>query len=268
MDIIINSDLGLAPEHALLLKSQSHFVLNLLVSLGYNEDDPPLADLLKRMHQLHGDWLVLSPIHWEASHNNATIVATGNELGMNEEQFKHCFNAFAQFLAEDNLQLYYHDAHTWLLQVDLMPCIHAKPVYQIINHPLMPELAALDATMHWQRLFTESQMFFATQQEQSLINGVWFWGGAALAKQSVAAICADAASLSLAQYCSSQVTLYNPGLKLKDYDMVLIDTLDSLSEPHQEELKKLSGRWYWNNTAYTQTTHWLTRLWRTLIHAH
>ena len=55
--------------------------------------------------------------------------------------------------------------------------LNAKPVHHLLNKSLMPELAQLDKTMYWQKFITESQMFFASNPNQSLVNGLWIWGG-------------------------------------------------------------------------------------------
>lgn len=269
MDVVINAECEFIPEQAKPLVSQGKALLNFLSCLGYDPENPPLADLLKQANHLEGDWFVLSPIQWQATHNDAMIVAVGNELQLGEAESKFWFQLYADYLAEEDIRLHYHDAETWLLQAKNKPFLMAKPVYQIRNKSLMPELAQLDVTMYWQKFFTECQMFFASQQKKSALNGVWLWGGARLSDKRSLAVCADESFLSLAQLCCANVTLYNPDLTLKDYSILLLSNVDVLSNSHQEELKKQSTRWYWNNTAYIcSDLNWFTRLWRNLTHAH
>ncbi|KGP64409.1 hypothetical protein EP47_11605 [Legionella norrlandica] len=268
MDVIINTEGSCNSDDEKQLKSQGSAILNLLVCCGYEANNPPIGELLKSSHSLEGDWVVLTPIHWNASHNDAMIVAINGDLQWTDQEAKHWFELYSAYLAEEGMTLYFHDAFTWLLRVDNMPYLHAKPVYQIQNKSLMPELAQLDPTLYWQKFFTESQMFFASHFRESLINGIWAWGGAKLGTKKTIPICTDKEFFSLAQGCSSNVTLYNPSVSLKEFQIILLRDISSLSELHQVEVKKIHAYWYWNNCAFIRTKHnWFTRFWRSLTHA-
>lgn len=263
MDIIIDSNSPPTVTQAQSLATQGNALLNFLTSLGYKEPALPLADLLKHLHQLKGKWVIVSPIHWEATHNDASIVACGEQLALDEQYSRRLFSLYAAFLAEEGIALHYHDPFTWLLCCDNKPSLHAKPVYQMLNQSLMPELAQLDTTLYWQKLFTETQMFFAQQQEDITVNGVWFWGGAPLAEKKAIAVCVDEPYAEIAALLSSQVSIYQPSMLLKNYAIVL------LKEAPSTECINIPTHWYWNNLAYTiKPTHYLTRLWRKLFHAH
>jgi hypothetical protein len=267
--LVINTDSAMIPEGVKPLTSQGSALLNALLCLHYDPSNPPLADLLKSYHHLEGDWIILSPIYWQASHNDAFIVAAGKELQLDEHDAKSQFNRLATYLAAENRALYYHDAQTWLLQDNKEHPLKAKPVHQLIGKSFMPELDQLGNTLFWQKLITESQMLFASTSEQSAINGLWPWGGAQLTKKSTQAICADDTFFPIAKECSTHVMRYNSSLNIKEYDLLLISELSVLTHAHQEELKKLPIHWYWNNMAYTSSkSNWFTRLWRKLIHAH
>lgn len=269
MYVVINSDCGFIPEGVKPLVSEGSALLNLLRCLDYDPVNPPLADLLRRTHHLDGEWLVLSPIHWQATHNDALIMATGKDLAIEEQDARLWFKYIAEYLAEEDMTLHFHDTETWLLCDRKQHPLNAKPVHQLLNRSLMPELKQLDETMFWQKFITESQMLFASKSNQSAMNGLWPWGNAKLADKTETTICADAYFLPFAQQCSAQVVLYDPTIKLKEQSVLLISELSLLSEAHQQELKKLPVHWYWNNTAYTRTNNnWFTRLWRTVTHAH
>ena len=76
MDVVINSECNAIPEERkpLVTRKEMHCLIFCFV-LVMMPTDPPLADLLRRYHNLDGDWLVLSPVHWQATHNDAMIVA-------------------------------------------------------------------------------------------------------------------------------------------------------------------------------------------------
>jgi hypothetical protein len=268
MYVIINSECDAIPEGSKPLISEGTALLNLLLCLNYNPAEPPLADLLRRYHHLDGDWLILSLVHWQATHNDALIAATGKELELQESESKLWFDLFTDYFAVDGLRLHYHDAETWLLNAPQQHSLTAKPAHRLVNQSLMPELTQLDRTLFWQKFITESQMLFASKPNQSAVNGVWPWSGAKLTKKATA-ICADAHFFPLATMCSTQVTLYSPTVTRKEQSILLITEPSELSAEHQDELTKIVAHWYWNNVAYTSShCYWFTRLWRKLIHAY
>lgn len=269
MYVIVNAACHTPPPEVLIEESQGDIVLHLLASLGYDPLNPPIADFLKRQCALKGDWLVLTPIRWEATHNDAMIVAAGKQLQLSESESRYWFDLFRDYVAEVGSQLFFYDANTWLLSTNDKPAIHAKPPHLLINHSLMPELACLDATTYWQSFFTETQMFFAASTKESVINGLWAWGGAELSLESKLKIAADEDHISLATASMAEVVAYSPELKLNEIDILLINDINILSTNHQQQLNKLSARWYWNNVVYSSTRRgWFHRIWRSITHAY
>ncbi|KTD50819.1 hypothetical protein [Legionella quateirensis] len=269
MDVIINADCASVPMDVTPLTSMRQVSLHLLASLGYDRLNLPLADLLRITHHLEGSWVVLSPIHWQASHNDAMIIAAGSDLQLSEQESLSWFKLLSDYLHVDGLTLYYHDASTWLLHAANKPLLNAKPVYCLFSHSLMPELAQLDSTMYWQKFFTECQMFFASQPNSSLLNGVWAWHGGTLAAKKSIPVCADETFFSMAQACSNKVTLYSPSVRLRDFQIILLNDIEILDPKHQQELSTISAHWYWLNSAYAHKNYnWFTRIWRNLTHAH
>lgn len=269
LDVIVNANAEHVPEFAENMLTQSDTVLNVLACLGYDPMNPPAAELLKQLHHLEGKWVVLSPIHWEATHNDALIMASGKQLGLTDQQLQQYFEQYASYLAEEKLELVYHAPDVWLMRLTELPGPYSKPVHHVLQHSLMPELDQMDEHMVWQKLITESQMFFAAQETHTLLNGIWPWGAADGFEKKSMTICADEHFIDLAQICSHHVLPYSPSVELSSVSILLINELTSLSSAHQEELKKHSTTWYWNNLAYTQSQlSWFARLWRTLTHAH
>lgn len=268
MDLIINSRCSSIEEAQQQLPSQGSWQLNLLACLGYDVENPPLATLLSQHHDLHGDWVVVSPVFWEASHNNAMITASGEQLSASEEDLTACFHQYADFLHAAGMALYYHDQYTWLLSAPNKARLQAKPVLQMIHRPLINELSLLDETLFWQKLLTESQMFFASKQHHS-INGVWFWGTGILANKKNRSICTTEDYLSVCQCCSTSVSLYGPEIMLQDFDTVLIKDRSVLTAEHQQKLKKIPVNYYWNDSGYSLAPRSLiSRLWRKFAHDH
>lgn len=159
MNVIINTESDCDSKEGKLLKSQGLAVLNLLACGGYDLVNPPIGNLLKSSHSLEGDWVVLTPMHWQASHNDAVIVALDKDLRVTDEEVKYWFDLYSAYLAEEGASLYFYDKYTWLLRVDDKPPLNAKPIYQVLNKSLMPELSQLDETMYWQKFLLKVKCF-------------------------------------------------------------------------------------------------------------
>ena len=143
---------------------------------------PPGVDFLRSYHGLDGTWLVASPIYWQATHNDAMIVACDEALDLSDEESRAWFAVWAECLQLENIQLYYHDAYTWLIKPSALQPINALPVHALLQQPMMAHLKALDKTLFWSRILTENQMLFSAhplnhaRKDRYPINGVWIWG--------------------------------------------------------------------------------------------
>ena len=146
--------------------------------------DPVLKALKKNDNlpqDFPGAWLIVSPVHWEATHNNAVIVAGGDALNLTEELSRKLYTAFAAFLAEENMQLHYCNAGTWLLLCEDQAPPNTQALDKALQRSMHTLLASLKNTPFWLRFMTESQMFFSGQVQEDAVypvNGVWVWPAA------------------------------------------------------------------------------------------
>lgn len=257
MHIVVNEERSLAPVGITPLIHHGNFYHHVLSCLAYPLDSPPVGDLLRRYHGLDGQWLVASPIFWQATHNDAMIVSSGDELNLSEKESRRWFVALAEFVAADNINLHYHDAHTWLLQYDARPLIFAKPVYKMHHQSMMPALKALDKTLFWQRFITENQMFFSGHVLNKAriglhpINGLWIWGGGQLRERVDTPMYCAGSLAKLASLVSINVNDLETTQRLAKNGVVLLKSLsaDELLTL-QTRLQKYTTHWYWNNVAY------------------
>ena len=268
MDVVINAEITEVPAGHTPITTYGNFYHNILACLDYPKDAPPVADLLRSYYRLDGDWLIASPIHWQATHNDAMITALGSELQLSEIQSRAWFAALAEFVASDISNLYYHDPHTWLLQCDGKPQLTAKPVHTLHHQSMMPELKRLDKTLFWQRFITENQMFFSThplnkaRTEVYPINGLWLWGNGKLqACGQKQLICSDESLWQLARVLSTNVSEYQSVPSIADNSVLLFSELGQHELcALQTRLQKNKVRWYWNNVAYlTKPRNWWSR---------
>ena len=276
MDVVINADIDAAPDGATPIATYSNYYHNLLACLGYPTDAPPVADLLRKYHSLEGEWVVVSPIHWQATHNDAMIIASGHELQIPAAESRVWFAELAEFVALYKIKVFYHDAETWLLRCDGNPPITARPVHMLHHQSLMPELKQLDQTLFWQSFLTENQMFFSAhplnqaRTDSFFINGLWLWGGGQLHERvQKPLICSDDSLLPIAELLSTNVANYH------SVSSIAKDSVLLFSEPAQHDklalqlrLQKNTVRWYWNNLAYLcKPKSWWSRFRGRFCHA-
>jgi hypothetical protein len=262
MDIVVKSSLfdsGITTEEK---HDAGHYYQNILTCLDYPEDCPPVADLLRRYHTLEGQWLIASPVHWQATHNDAMIMACDEALNLSDDESRQWFSALSEFLCHDRIKLHYHDAYTWLIQFENPPPIHAKPVNLLLQKSMMLHLKALDVTLFWSRFITESQMFLSghalNKSRDFPINGVWIWGeGRLKTRSSRAIVCGDEEGYALAELLSTRVSFYKPGEKTPRNALVLLPNLNAQQAAWFE---KNRVHWYWNNIQYiTKPKSWFIR---------
>ncbi|MDF1677152.1 MAG: hypothetical protein P1U32_00450 [Legionellaceae bacterium] len=250
MDVIIDALKATDEAHI-----RSMALVRLLKAFGYTDEKLPVADLLARYYGLSGAWAVVSPIRWEATHNDAVMVSS-------EAVSRDVFDAFQAFLAEADIALYYHDASTWLLQCD-KPLPETKPLHAVLAHSMRPSLKALDATPFWLRFLTEAQMFLSGHQGAA--NGVWLWGGGAcdMPIKKPLLVFENERWVDALRVLSEDVSLYQPTHGLAR------DTVCFMPQHTEKYLNQLVARsrkqvvsWSFNDTTYTtKPKRFWARLW-------
>ncbi|HVT62707.1 MAG TPA: hypothetical protein VHD33_04380 [Legionellaceae bacterium] len=268
MDIIIPRALEMKPTGGKILNQVEHYHHQILKCLGYPTDAPPLGELLAHLHGLVGDWLVVSPIYWQAFHNDAMLLATGEDLNVTPEEGEAWFQVFADFVATDFPALHYHDPYTWLMQVDRQPLIDAKPPHLLRHQSMMPELSRLDSSLFWQTLLTELQMLFSqhplnhSRKNHYPINGIWVWGKGHLDLKHDRCIVVDSVEAGqMAQILATRMEHLHQLNAYPDNALILLENNSNIAEV-QIKTKHQCVNWYWKNHAYqTNPTGWFRRLW-------
>lgn len=266
MDVIINADTESTPSGSTPLVSHHNYLLHLMMSLGFQEENPPIADFLRQLHQLEGEWLLAEPVYWEASHNDAMIVAAGNQLQLTLDESQALFRDIATFLAEDGLSLHYHNAYTWLMKVDGKAALSSMPTSLMVNQSMMSIIKNMDSTLYWQRLMTELQMFLNSHVCNQLetravpVNGLWIYGKGVFAWKPDKPVMTDDEQL-LATF-PSNVTRLKWDEPVSSNAIILINNYEKID---MTRLLALIGnqpvRWFWNNIVYsTPRKSWWARL--------
>lgn len=269
MDVVINDTAVALPDESIQSEARGDFFYRLLSLCGYSTTHFPLAALLANDHGLKGDWSILSLIHWQATHNDARVIAAAEDLNLTEEISGKWFSALKEFVAEDQIALFYHDANTWLLQHQNRPSVYSPPVFDLYHQSVLSCIKELDATMYWQRFITEAQMFMSehplNQGRIHLpVNGLWVWGAGELSTTGARPIiCGDKKLAEIAYPLSTEVSLYQPQKSYPDNAILLFSNLDLKHLALlQQQLKKHRVTWHWNNCSYTtKASRWWSRLW-------
>lgn len=250
------------------------FYEHILTCIGY-QTDLPVADLLRRYHQLSGKWVLASPIHWSASHNDATLNGQASTLLLSDDESRLWFNQLCQFMQQAGINMHYHDAYTWLIQIEQAPNLTARSPSLLLNQSLKRELMSMDDTNFWQKWLTEIQMYFSSHplnQKRTHtcdINGVWFWGAGRVEQSNRPLVC-DQSLFELATHLSSDVRLYEENRALPKHAMVIFNDMSKEKyTAFTRQLRKKTTRWSWNNAIEVDDVMPLfKRIWRGFNHAH
>lgn len=264
LDIIINALCPGIPKGASSLCCYGDPVIHALLALGYPLDALPYAELIAMAKQLPAPAVVVSLVHWQASHNDAMFLALGQELGLDARQLRIWFEELSPLLNVGGSRLSDAQNGLWLLSLGDKECIKAAPPASLRHQSLMPAIAALGKTGIWQTLFTEAQMFLHahplnSQGSKHAVNGLWFWGGGVLSDTHERILYTDNAVL---QYLGGARSLD----ALSECDtqdaIIVLDNPDKASLAQCQHLvKKQESRWYWLDRAYALPIQsWWTKL--------
>ena len=200
-----------------------------------------------------------TPIFWQATHNDAMLLACDSALNVTEDEARGLFEIVTNFAAGEGMRTHFHDAYTWLLQCDDKPPITANPPHRMLHQSLFPHLKTIDKTLFWQRFITEVQMLL---NGQSKVNGVWIWGAGSLPLPSNRLILVNSQEThDLAQRLSTK-TDYVKNTPPTQNALLLFDSLNQDEWMSlQTELSHYAVNWYWNNLAYSsKPKSWFSRL--------
>jgi len=247
MDIVVNANAPTPPEKSTTI--QEPFYWNLIKRLHKDGTSIPLANFLARLNgRKESDWIIVSPIHCQATHNDAFITAYGDDLALSEEESVAIFSLIKDFLAEEVSEWLYYSPSLWLARLGSMPSPKSVEPHTIFHQSLLPHLRSLDDTHAWLRLFTEIQMLLAAQskegrQASTKVNALWFWGQGALALQGHKVFCED-------HHLSATLRAFNVSCvdNITEADTIVLLNADArTTESMRDWTKNKSCNWYWNN---------------------
>lgn len=236
---------------------------NVLISLGYEMTQPPLANLLKWYHSLTGDWFVVSPVYFHTTHNDSVIAQYGTGLDLNDEKGRWYFDKVSEFLQEEGIRLHYHSPTLWLGQSDDIVSINSYSPSYLHNKSILPYLEKLSEDMSWQKRITETQMFLQTLhltgQNNSNINGLWFWGQGELSIHLDIILSDDTKMMHLTEVWPElmiQTCFEETHVNAADY-IFLTEYTDETFRMIENVCRSHPCNWYWNNIIYQQPAkHW------------
>ena len=119
-------------------------------------------------------WLIASPIHWEATHNDAMITLDFQDSS--DEIANIAFLTFKNFLAKESCLVYQYTPSLWLFDTTGMPELKTPYLGDVMHRSFLGTV--LDMPSVWKRWMTEMQMLFVKSDfsKDPSINGIWPWG--------------------------------------------------------------------------------------------
>jgi hypothetical protein len=236
LDLIFDCD---CPDISKLSQSfwfKQTWQMNLARSMGLSQG---VASLTANSLGLGpGTWFLLSPILWQATHNDAMIVqVAADKSGL-------YFAALQKFLAQDGGRIFAISEDLWLMDACFLAELESCDLNQVMHHSLQPLLQKMSPS--WRRWWTEVQMLFQTLtgNAPALINGVWPWGGGAWTPNQVI-------------YCHSQCEEFK-ALNGQDWNpktwpktgVVVIDQVESMAI--YQSLSATQGLRLWWRNGYSE----------------
>lgn len=256
MQLVINAATEVFPESAQEVSALNNYHLNILSALYPGEKNLPLADLLCHYHGLKGEWIVVSPLHWHATHNDVIVDGIYDSLMLDELKAQALFSRLQEWMQIEGMPMVYHDCYHWLLQIDNKPPIKSVALPYLLQLPLTPILRAMDSSQYWQRLFTELQMWMHQNMPDSMVNGVWFYGEGKLDWRQSPIFSDDP---DLLQHFPNQVnTLQSQTIAAENALWILQTNPPDLNKRCQP----VATTWFWNNKTYQLPAKPWWKFWR------
>jgi hypothetical protein len=195
-----------------------------------------IAELLAADLGCHeGNWLIASPIYWQATHNDVMITSLRAKLD------PEYLRVFQNFLALDASKLLVHPSGLWLFESERMPSLNSQDLEGMMHRSLYPFLEQMPVL--WRTWFTETQMLFSPIFAAQA-NGLWPWGGGIFKlNQTLYAL-----EPHLWPEKIAPIDLWHDGINYKHQDSVLLVTTSQLDEllPHLRSKARQITIW-WNN---------------------
>ena len=242
LHIIVDAPHGDDSIEAKPFYSEQLWQMNLFNAMNHAQG---VAQFLAQQKGLsEGNWHLASPIHWEATHNDAMIVAEGARH-CSSEDLTHFFQVFQGFLERDDLLVRQITPGLWLFDAkQLQVC--PVPSLDAVMHRSLQEYLQMMST-EWRTWFTEIQMLFhsAFPGTNPIINGVWPWGAGAFQLPNQLHC--------LGEFSDFNTTVWDPSQALPKSGVLLVSAehasiIENLIK--QKKAKHMAITWWWTNKNY------------------
>lgn len=130
-------------------------------------------------------WLHADPVTIITDHKTAFLV---DRVNLTEEETMLLLLDLNEFFYKDDYILFAPEAHTWLLNIPLLPALKTIPVIEMLGVDIAEKLPQGEDQARWHTLFTEIQMLLHNhpvnqkrrEQQLATVDALWFWGEGAL----------------------------------------------------------------------------------------
>ena len=223
--------------------SQGLWQKNLLRAMGQKGLG---AFLAQQMGLPSGQWMVVSPVHCQVTHNDAMIIATCQEFEW-QSAMEDYYQSFVKWMAQDGIPVHRFSNTIWLMDASHLPELNTLPLDEMNHRSLQPYLSNLPSP--WLKWWTEVQMMLHGVYGQGpyAVNAVWPWGGGVLPTFDNIWTLSENHLYREMLKIYPQVAVWQSHVKLKDQAIFLIeDTEQSLLS--KLPLNQFVSHWWWLDT--------------------
>ncbi len=216
------------------------------------------AFLAQQMGLPSGQWIVVSPVHCQATHNDAMIIATCQEFEW-QSAMEDYYQSFMKWMAQDGIAVHRFSNAIWLMDASHFPELSTLPLDDMHHRSLQPYLSNLPSP--WLKWWTEVQMMLHGVRGQGpyAVNAVWPWGGGKLPAFDAIWTLSENKLYREMSKIYPQVTVWQSHDKLNGQAFFLIEDSEQALLP-KHPLNQFVSHWWWldSNEEKSAKTMWDT----------
>lgn len=237
------------------LESQGLWQMNLLKIFSQTG----IANFLAKQQGLpDGNWVLISPVHCQTTHNDAMIIGSCQELEWQSAMDVY-YDHFVKWMSQDGISVHRVLNQLWLMDAKGFPDLKSLSLNDMQHRSLQPHLSKFPPM--WLKWWTEIQMVLHEVKGHGpyAVNAVWPWGAGSWSLKGPIFVMSKNHLYSELLKVGVPVEVWKPNVQLKGHEVFLVDAQEqSLLEKHP--LRAFPSHWHWLDTDEEKTpqTIWNT----------
>lgn len=206
-----------------------------------------IANFLARQQGLpDGNWVLISPVHCQTTHNDAMIIGNCKEPEW-QSTIEVYYEHFVNWVAQDGIMIHRLEGCLWLMNAQTFPDLATPSLQEVQHRSLSPFLSNMPS--FWLKWWTEVQMVLHQVKVQGpyVVNAVWPWGaGTYVLKNTIFVLSKNHLYHQLLK-ANVPVEVWQPHVKLNGKEVFLIDA-DEQHLWEQLPINQYDSHWWWLDT--------------------